>query len=308
MTDHFLDRYNPLRRVLHIDRFSGGMHGWTSYFPDYDGATDYTGRNESVESLDMIFKRDREQTLRWDLKPPTGARSLPMLSSLSSWDVGTTGAATGTYALKVPTPALAGVKVAAQKRMTCPWTGRFRVETWFTAKVLGEELQLGERDIRSIFLTFDAMALDNAPVPDDGTPRWWPSVRYLNYYNGNPKHRWQINLTGGDGVKNGPWKNLPNGDQALGYNRAATKYQWHYLRFTFNTTTQEYCDFHCYGKEFDVAGLRHQPDPPLTGFRASTEKCAGLLNCGFGIEADTDTRCALYLDAVVVSCEGTDKQ
>ena len=63
----------------------------------------------------------------------------------------------------------------------------------------------------------------------------------------------------------------------------------------------EYVDLHCFGQEFDVAGRKHIPDPPLSGYRASTDKCAGLVNVGFAIEAARDKRCFLYLDSVVIS-------
>jgi hypothetical protein len=42
-------------------------------------------------------------------------------------------------------------------------------------------------------------------------------------------------------------------------------------------------------------------DPPLQGFRASTDKCPGLIAPSFGIETNGDKRCFLYLDSVVVS-------
>ena len=64
---------------------------------------------------------------------------------------------------------------------------------------------------------------------------------------------------------------------------------------------REYVDFHCHGKEFNVKGRRHDPNPPLAGWRASTDKCPGLIGTGFGIEAASDKRCFLYLDTVVVS-------
>ena len=44
-------------------------------------------------------------------------------------------------------------------------------------------------------------------------------------------------------------------------------------------------------------------DPPLSGFRASTDRCSGLLNFGIGIETNSDKRCFLYLDSIVVSVE-----
>jgi hypothetical protein len=111
---------------------------------------------------------------------------------------------------------------------------------------------------------------------------------------------WQANV-GAEGVKDGAWEYLADGQQDLGYNRAATKYRWSYLRFSFDLARHEYVDFHCHGKEFNVQGRRHEPNPPLQGCRASTDKCPGLVGTGFGIEAATDKRCFLYLDGVVIS-------
>ena len=130
--------------------------------------------------------------------------------------------------------------------------------------------------------------------------RWWPALRYHNAEDGQLVQRWQANV-GSEGVKDGAWEYLADGQQDLGYNRAATKYQWNYLRFTFDLARREYVDFHCHGKEFDVKGRRHDPHPPLEGWRASTDKCPGLVGTGFGIEAASDKRCFLFLDSVVVS-------
>jgi hypothetical protein len=50
-----------------------------------------------------------------------------------------------------------------------------------------------------------------------------------------------------------------------------------------------------------VRGRRHEPNPSLQGWRASTDKCPGLAGTGFGIEAATDKRRLVYLDGVVIS-------
>lgn len=49
-----------------------------------------------------------------------------------------------------------------------------------------------------------------------------------------------------------------------------------------------------------MQGRRHEPNPPIQGWRASTDKYPGLVGTGFGIEAATDKRCFLYLDGVVI--------
>lgn len=299
--DPRLSRFRPLPRILHHDDFNTGQHGWQGYFPDYDGWDDYPGRYGPVEPVsELLEKVARDPNMRVDRKPPLGPRGVPMLSTLTSWDVGSSGGLSGAYALKVPTLPRAGSKVFAQKRLGSPWRGRFRVETWFCFKAEPSDHRLGETDIRALYLTFDVMDLHHVRDQGREPARWWPALRYLNAENGALVGEWQANV-GSSGVKDGPWETLPGGRQELGFNRSPTKYQWHYLRFTFDLARREYVDFHCHGKEFDVAGRRHQPDPPLAGWRASTEKCPGLIGTGFGIEAAADKRCFLYLDAVLVS-------
>jgi hypothetical protein len=299
--DPRLSRFSPLERILHVDDFNVGQHGWQGYFPDYDGWDDYAGRYEPVDSVRQAIEQSRrDSALRIDRKLPLGPRGLPMLSSLTSWDVGSAGALTGTYALKIPTLPQAGSKVFAQKRLGSPWRGKFRVETWFCFKAEPADFRLGETDIRALYLTFDVMDLHHIRDQGQAPRRWWPALRYHNTENGKLVQRWQANV-GATGVKDGAWEYLADGHQELGFNRAATKYQWNYLRFTFDLARYEYVDFHCHGKEFDVRGRTHAPNPPLPGWRASTDKCPGLIGTGFGIEAATDKRCFLYLDAVVVS-------
>mgnify|MGYP005847510531 CR=1 FL=1 len=82
---------------------------------------------------------------------------------------------------------------------------------------------------------------------------------------------------------------------------AAARSWRHLLRLTYDLSTHEYEEFHCCGRDFDVAGLRHVPDPPLPGYRASTNRCAGLNAVCLGVEAAEDRRCFLLVDSVVLS-------
>jgi hypothetical protein len=103
------------------------------------------------------------------------------------------------------------------------------------------------------------------------------------------------------GLKDGAWDDVADCAQKIGFNRAATTYQWNDLRFTFDLDRYEYVDFHCHGKEFDMKGRTHAPQPPLPGCCASTDKCLGLIGTGFGIEAANHKRCFLYIDSILVS-------
>ena len=302
--DPLLSRYDPLERLLMHCDFDAGIHGWQTYFPDYDGSSDYPGRDPHFQPLDEMLAQSRtDPSMRADRRAPTGPRGVPMLSTLTSWDVGASGSFRGTYALKIPTAPLAGTHSWALRRVTSPWRGKVRFECYFTYKAEPSDFRLGELDVRSVFISVDAMDLGNVRGAAQAPVRWWPSVRYHNAQDGKLIQRWQANFSGSKGTKDGPFTDLEDGYQELGFNRSPTKYQWHYLRFTFDTARHEYVDLHCHGKEFDIAGRRHVFDPPLSGFRASTDRCAGLLNFGIGIETNSDKRCFLYLDSIVVSME-----
>lgn len=301
-SDSVLGKYEPLEKILCVDDFDTGQHGWAPYFPDYDGWDDYDGRYEHVEPLNTIAERTHRGTIdnRTDRKFPIGPRAIPQISNLPMWDVGTYGS-WNSYALKIPTLPRAGHQGVALKRLANPWHRKLRVETYFTHAAEPSDYRLGESDIHSLFVTFDVH--DPYRVAETGKQprRWWPALRYLNHEDGRLVQKWQAMYSGSKGSFDGPWDDIANGRQQLGFNRAPTKFQWHYLRFTFDLSTYEYVDFNCYGKEFDVGGRTHVFDPPLVGWRASTDKAHGLIGAGFGIETNSDKRCFLYLDSVVVS-------
>jgi hypothetical protein len=301
LADPLLSRYNPLDHILLASDFDNGQQGWQTYFPDYDGEKDYPERFSELEPLDDILEQSRNPDLRIDRKLPTGPRGVPMLSTMTSWDVGTVGSWDGLYSLKIPTLPRKGDKGLALKRLGSPWRGKFRIETWFTYKAEPSDFRLGELDVNSFFVATDTM--DSHIVKKDGeTPRrWWPSIRYHNAENGKYIRHWQANFSGSTGVLNGPWEDIPGGQQDLAFNRSPTKYQWHYLRFTFDLGKHEYVDLNCAGQEFDIAGRKHDLNPPLQGYRAATDRCPGLVNVVFGIETNRDKRCFLFLDSIVVS-------
>jgi hypothetical protein len=300
--DPVLSRYSPLERLLCVDRFEEGFHGWQTYFPDYDGTADYPGRHPDIDPLSNIRQQSLGQPgLRVDRKFPLGPRAIPMISSLTSWDVGTAGAWDSCYALKIPTLPQPGHKGLIVKRLGSPWRGKFRIETYFTYKAEPGDFRLGEADVHSFFLAFDVMESHAVKAEGRVPKRWWPAVRYLNYENGKFVGRWQANFTGAEGVMSGPWTDLPSGQQDLGFNRSPTKYQWHYLRLTFDLANRTYVDFRCADTEFDVAGRTQEAQPPLSPSRASTDHCPLLVNGSFGIETNSRKRCFLYLNSVVVS-------
>ena len=310
--DPLLGKYDPLEKVMLAHDFDNGMQGWQTYFPDYDGWEDYPGRYPQVEPLTEKLEQTRDPATRWDRRAPIGPRAVPMISSLTSWDIGTMGSLSGTYALKIPTIAKAGARGVGMKRMTCPWRGKFRIETYFAYKADPGDYQWGEDAIRSFGIDFDCMDLHH--IRNEGlTPmRFHPAVLYQNVEDGKPVRRWRINNDLASHV--GPaYHYLDDGEQDLGFNRAVTKYQWNYFRLTFDLATHEYVDFNCHGQEFNVAGQKIKTwdpaDPVITSrnweWRASTDRCSGLVFPCFSIIAELDKRCFLYLDSIVISATKT---
>jgi hypothetical protein len=301
MRDRLLDRYQPLERVLSVDDFNEGFCGWQTLFPDYDGWEDYPGKHPDIDSLARSVELTLAGGQRVDRRLPLGLRAAPMLSSLTSWDIGSQGSWNGHYALKIPTLACAGDKGVVVKRLTSPWRGRFRIETWFCFKAEHPDFRLGQTAIRSVMLCCDVMDAEGQTAA--GSARWWPAMRYWNAEEGRLIGRWQIQTRGSGGVFDGPWTDLEDGAQRLAFNRSPTKYQWHYLRLTFDLGSHTYVDFHCSGRDFAVAGLRHEPEPPLPGYRGSTDRCWGLVAVCFAVETGEDRRSFLFLDSVVVSAD-----
>lgn len=292
----FLSRFHPLERVMSVDTFDSGQHGWAAYFPDYDGWEDYEGRYPYVEPLKQILDRTLGGTIadRVDRKFPIGPRAIPRLSATAS-SPATGSRATGSYALRVTTLSRAGAQAVAKKRLNSPWNARFRLETYFA-------FEPSAHSVRAISLSHDVH--DPYRIRETGGEprRWWPGVRYLCAdAEGNPVGQWQALLRGSWGTMDGPWTLLDGGRQEVAATPPSDQLRWHYLRFTFDLSCYRYVDFRCDDKEIDVDGLTHVFDPPLEGWRASTDKAHGLVFPTFGIQANADTRCSLYLDSIVIS-------
>ena len=94
---------------------------------------------------------------------------------------------------------------------------------------------------------------------------------------------------------------LPDGRRDLAFNRSPTRYKWNHVRLTAHLSKHEYVDSHCYGQESDVAGRKPNWDPSRVGWRDSTNKCPGLLVVAFELATNSDKRCFLYLDSIVIS-------
>ena len=281
-TNPDLSRYDPLDRILLYDDFDRGLQGWTSLIGNYE------------HTLDSILPEYR------DLRPP-------MLSNLTSWDTGTAGSHSGTYAMKLATRPQSGTMGVAIKRITFRHAGPIRLEAYFTFKPEASELRLSETDVRAAGVLFDLQDGDRKPGQRQ---RVMPHIRYLNALHGEPAGCWQykekrapMHDIGDTGktvshfhLSSEDWEDLPDGDQLLCYNEIATKQNWHYLCLDFDLNTMSYLGLRCNDRVFDVSSAR-----PMTMPAMSNLWC--MLNLLFWVETDCDKRAFLYVDSVVLSAD-----
>jgi hypothetical protein len=281
--DPRLSRFNPLERIVMYDDFNRGLNGWVELIGNYLGSLDHWRDawrvRDDVEAGDPVRAAN---LLLSDCRPP-------MLSSATMWDVGTHGALSGTYALKVATRPIAGHLAKALKRITWRRRGRLQCELYFTFHPEPSALDLGEGDVRTFGISYD--------IQDD-EHRYWPAIRYLNAENGVPVRRWQYHAGGDRVVHLEGFEDVPggSGNDELCYNEIATKQNWHYLRWLIDLETRQYVELECNDRVYDLRGTGHTPLSPYPNLRT-------LLNLGFWVEAGADRRCFLYVDSVLLSTD-----
>ncbi|MBI3972659.1 MAG: hypothetical protein HY332_15385 [Chloroflexi bacterium] len=298
--DPKLSRFDPLERIIFADDFDEGLNGWAPLYADYDGFDDTPGWRDAsgrIGEVKPVAIARRENPARFE------DRSQIMLTSLSTWDAGSIGSSNGTYALKVASPPKPGTRGYALKRVSCPWWGKLRFEAYFTFKADHPDYRLGHEDVHSLIFGYDLQDFEEAENPT----RWRPFFRYLNAApDGTLVQRWQGQFdTGGDAMRGSGWTDIEGGYHELPYNRSPTKYQWLYIRYTVDLAKHEYVDFFCHGKELNVKRKTHSF--PEGQWQRHLEKCSGLLNVDIGIHTNSDKRCFLFLDSIVLSAEGSER-
>jgi hypothetical protein len=293
-----LSRFNPLDRILVYDDFNTGMHGWVELLGNYDGRS----------NLDTVDDHMR------DFRPP-------QLSSCSFFDVGTHGAMSGTYALKIATRPEAGHTAVAIRRLTMAGRGQLQFETYFTYKTEAASednqvaLQAGAADwdgnthpSESQFGAF-TVATDLC----DGV-RYHCVARYLNtdlehrlrrqwVYPLVPEPTPREHLEGkiklprlADFTAPNPEDWRPFGEpQELCYNEVPTKVNWHYLRWLIDTRNRANIELQVNDRVFD---MRDVPVPPYAESYGSLQN---LLNYYVSVRTHTNVRNFLYLDSVLIS-------
>ena len=272
--------FDPLPRVLFHDDFNTGFNGWGALIGNYEDRVDAM----LPEYMDMRG---------------------PMLSNLSMWDAGTSGAISGAYALKLATRPKPGAFAVAIKRFTFRHWAPIRVEAIFTFKPEAGELELSETAVRAVGVLLDVQHADGQ---SEQPLRVMPHVRYLNAFEGERVERWQYKAEseplrdiGNRGktwshfhLASRNWIDLPGGDQRLCYNEIATKHNWYYLRLDFDLSTMSYLGFRC-----NECELQMDDAEPMK--LAAMPNLWSMLNTVFWVESDTARRSLLYLDSVVLS-------
>ena len=274
--------FEPLPRILFHDDFNRGPSGWGALIGNYE---------------------DRIDTMLPEYRDMRG----PMLSNLSMWDAGTSGAIGGSYALKLATRPKPGAFSVAIKRFTFRCT--VRVEAIVTFKPEASALELGETAVRAVGMVLDLQHADR----QSSTPlRVMPHVRYLNAFAGERVERWQyknrrepLHDIGPRGktwshfhLASRQWEDIPGGDQRLCYNEIATKHNWYYLRLDFDLREMQFRELQCNERVFDLSAVAPMSLPAMPNLWS-------MLNIVFWgwVESDAARRAFLYLDSVVVSTE-----
>ncbi len=298
------ERFQPLPFVLAYDNFNDGMGGWLDLMPNFT--------KEGFKARQSIIDKTR-----WG---PT------MLSTATFGYMGTHGAMSGIYSLKLATrpvasryeePPAPGSMAHAIKRLSVfrP-KGLIQMEMWYAYTPEQDRIGVGEKDVRAFGAAFDVQ---------DESYRYFLGARFLNSVNGELKCQWQILKADEDVTdqqwaygRQGEWNKrgidpmwygrrypdgradgyqfVPGGQQRLCYNESDDKINWIYLRLTFDAARRQYVELQSGATVFDLRGIQ----PTLVQPYARIE---GLLNPFVWIETDADRRVFLFLDSVVISCE-----
>lgn len=299
-SDPALSKFNPLSRILAFDEFNTGTHGWIELIGNHDEHGD----------LDTVDDHMR------DFRPP-------QLSSCNFFDVGTHGAMSGTYALKVSTRPETGHTGVAIRRLTMAGKGKVQFETYMTykAEAASEENdaanQAGSGNWDANFHPSERQfgAFTIATDISDGT-RYHCVARYLNTdLDNNMVQHWVYPTVAEPTPREhfeGKLKlprtadfTAPNPEdwtpfterQELCYNEVPTKVNWHYIRWVIDTSTRSNVELQVNDRVYD---MRDVPVPPYDEEYGSLEN---LLNFYVSVRTHSNVRNFVYLDSVLISVD-----
>lgn len=301
-SDLRLSKFNPLARILTFDDFNEGPHGWVELGGNYNGRGD-------LDSMDEHFR---------DFRPP-------MLSNQNFFDVGTHGAMTGTYSLKLATRKAAGHTSTAIRRLTMSGRGLLQIEAYIGWKA---EANLGGGDETNTYgdISWDANshpteaqfgAFTVATDLDHDGIRYHNVMRFQNAdENGRIIQKWMYPTVAeptpherfegkhdygryADFTAPNPedWTYLNDVRQEACYNEVPTKVNWHYLRFLIDTTTRSNVELQFNNDTYDLR------DVPVPTYAEKYESLESLLNFYFSVRTLGPHRNFLFLDSVVISTD-----
>ena len=296
-----LSKFRPLSRILFFDDFDEGLNGWCELVGNHAG--------------DL---RDIREMAR-DFRPP-------QLSACTFFDIGTHGSIDGTYSLKLATRPRTNHLAVAIKRMTSASLGLVQFETYFAFKA--EQVIPGQGgppsgqewdgNVAPSERHFGEITFSNDIRASDPKSRCHGVIRYRNTdFEANLVRQWMYPTTvepttkmerqglvplghpNQDFFSVAPddWNPVPSGDQPLCFNETASKINWHYVRWLFDTERSRHVEFQCNDRLMD---LRHIEvplyDEPYHGL-------SNLLNFYVAVRTHVPVRNFLYLDSVLVSMD-----
>ncbi len=298
-----LSKYNPLSRILFFDDFDEGMNGWCELVGNHVGNLD-------------------------DIRPIASDFRPPQLSSCTYFDIGTHGSLDGTYSLKLATRPQANHSAIAIKRATSARQGLVQLETYFAFKAdqtFGDSLGQGvagspgwDGNAAPSEQLFGEFTLSNDICDSGNGSRYHGVVRYRNTGpDGRLLQQWMHPTTAEPTTKMdrrgearsddarqdffsaepGDWLPLPGGRQPLCFNETASKVNWHYLRWLFDTRRRCNMELECNDRLFNMQATQ------VPVYEEPYHGLSNLLNFYFAVRTHCDVRNFLYLDSVLVSVD-----
>lgn len=300
--DPRLSKFRPLPRVLAHDSFDTGLHGWTELIGNHDA----TGNLDTVDAHMSDFRP-------------------PQLSNCAFFDVGSHGALTGDYAMKIATRPLAGHTSVAIRRLCMQGLGRVQFETYVAYKTeaasaendAANQAGSGEWDgnIHPSEQQFGSFTLGSDLCGPDGV-RYHCVARYLNTdEDNNFARQWMYptiteptprdHLDGtyaldplADFTAPGAENWDPLGDpQSLCYNEVPTKVNWHYLRWQIDTEQRKNVELQVNSRTYDMR------DVPVPAYDDKYVALENLLNFYVTTRTHTNVRNFLFVDSVLISAD-----
>jgi hypothetical protein len=300
--DPRLSKFSPLPRILAFDEFDSGTHGWTELLGNYNGRGDLSTVDDHMR----------------DFRPP-------QLSACNFFDIGTHGALSGTYALKLATRPYKGHTAVAIRRLTMSGRGLVQLETYFAFKseaTLGggaeldnfgdvqwdgnthpSEAQFGAFTVATDLcgdggLRYHTVArYQNTDLDNHFTRQWMaptvPEPTPREHFEGKVKLEYAADFTAPN-----PEDWQPFGEpQELCYNEVPTKVNWHYLRWLIDTDKRKNVELQVNDRVMD---MRDVPVPP---YEERYETLENLLNFYFSVRTHSSVRNFLFLDSVLISVD-----